>query len=54
MRLPRIYPILDTGTIEARGFSLARAAAALLEGGAGILQLRHKQHWGRAVFDAAR
>ena len=54
MRLPRIYPILDTGTIEARGFSLARVAAALLEGGAGILQLRHKQHWGRAVFDAAR
>jgi thiamine-phosphate pyrophosphorylase len=54
MRLPRIYPILDTGTFEARGFSLTRAAAALLEGGAGILQLRHKQHWGRAVFDAAR
>jgi thiamine-phosphate pyrophosphorylase len=54
MRLPRIYPILDTGTFEARGFSVARAAAALLEGGAGILQLRHKQHWGRAVFDAAR
>jgi thiamine-phosphate pyrophosphorylase len=54
MRLPRIYPILDTGTFEARGFSLTRAAAAWLEGGAGILQLRHKQHWGRAVFDAAR
>ena len=33
---------------------MTRAAAALLEGGAGILQLRHKQHWGRAVFDAAR
>jgi thiamine-phosphate pyrophosphorylase len=31
-----------------------RPAEALLEGGAGILQLRHKQHWGRAVFDAAR
>ena len=54
MRLPRIYPILDTGTFEARGFSFTRAAAAWLEGGAGILQLRHKQHWGRAVFDAAR
>jgi thiamine-phosphate pyrophosphorylase len=25
-----------------------------LEGGAGILQLRHKQNWGRAVFEAAR
>ncbi|HUE24748.1 MAG TPA: thiamine phosphate synthase [Bryobacteraceae bacterium] len=54
MRLPRVYPILDTGTLEARDFPMARAAAALLEGGAGILQLRHKQHWGRAVFDAAR
>jgi thiamine-phosphate pyrophosphorylase len=54
MKLPRVYPILDTGTLEARGFPPARAAAALLEGGAGILQLRHKQHWGRTVFDAAR
>jgi thiamine-phosphate pyrophosphorylase len=54
MKLPRIYPILDTGSLEARGFSVTRAAAAMLEGGAGILQLRHKQHWGRAVFDAAR
>jgi len=54
MRLPRVYPILDTGTLAARGFSPVRAAGAVLEGGAGILQLRHKQHWGRAVFDAAR
>jgi thiamine-phosphate pyrophosphorylase len=54
MRLPRVYPILDTGTLEARAFPLTRAAAALLEGGAGILQLRHKRHWARAVFDAAR
>jgi thiamine-phosphate pyrophosphorylase len=54
MKLPRVYPILDTGAIEARGFPLTRVAAAWLEGGAGILQLRHKQHWGRAVFDAAR
>ena len=54
MKLPRLYPILDTETLEAREFSPARAAAAWLEGGAEILQLRHKQHWGRAVFDAAR
>src|ERR1017187_3134731 len=54
MRLPRIYPILDTATFAAREFSFTRAAAAWLEGGAGILQLRHKQHWGRALFDAAR
>jgi thiamine-phosphate pyrophosphorylase len=53
-RLSRVYPILDTGILEARGFSFARAAAAFLEGGAGILQFRHKTHWGRAVFEEAR
>jgi thiamine-phosphate pyrophosphorylase len=54
MKLPRVYPILDTGAMEARGFPLTRAAAAWLEGGAGILQLRHKDLWGRAAFEAAR
>lgn len=54
MTLPRVYPILDTETLAARGFSPTRAAEALLEGGAGILQLRHKQHWSRAALDAAR
>jgi thiamine-phosphate pyrophosphorylase len=54
VRLPKLYPILDTAILDARGFAIARAAEALLEGGAGILQLRHKQHWGRAVFDATR
>jgi thiamine-phosphate pyrophosphorylase len=54
LNMPRVYPILDTGSLEARGFSLERAAAAFLEGGAEILQLRHKEHWSRAVFDAAR
>ena len=54
MKLPRVYPILDAGVFAERGFSLTCAAAAFLQGGAGILQLRHKQHWGRAVFEAAR
>jgi len=54
LRLPRIYPILDTGTLESRGFAPVPAAAAWLEGGAGILQFRHKTHWSRAVFDRAR
>jgi thiamine-phosphate pyrophosphorylase len=54
MKLPRVYAILDTATMDARGFSPVRAASAWLEGGAGILQLRQKQHWGRAIFDAAR
>jgi thiamine-phosphate pyrophosphorylase len=54
LKMPRVYPILDSGSLEVRGFSLERAAAALLEGGAGILQFRHKDHWSRGVFNAAR
>ncbi len=54
MTLPRLYPILDTESLAARGITLATAAAAFLEGGAGILQIRHKSHWSRDVFDAAK
>ena len=54
MTLPRIYPILDSESLDRRGLALASAAAALLEGGASILQIRHKDHWSRAFFDAAR
>ena len=52
-KLPRVYPILDTEALEARGVTLETAAAALLEGGAGILQIRHKGHWDRRVFESA-
>lgn len=52
--LPRVYPILDTATLAARGLDLAAAAAALLEGGAALLQIRQKGHWSRDVFTAAR
>jgi len=34
--------------------SAVAASAALLDGGAGILQLRHKGHWGRGAFDTAQ
>jgi thiamine-phosphate pyrophosphorylase len=54
LKLPRLYPVLDTASLEARAFPVTRAAAAFLEGGAGILQLRHKQQWTRSVFAAAR
>ena len=54
MKLPRLYPILDTGALAARGFPVVKAAAAFLEGGVGILQLRHKEHWSRAAFEDAR
>lgn len=54
MKIPRLYPILDTATLVRCGLSLPCAAAAVLEGGAGILQIRHKGHWGREIFEAAR
>ncbi len=54
LKLPAIYPIMDTDSLEARGFSVTKAAAAFLEGGAGILQLRHKAQWTRSVFETAR
>src|SRR5215831_7770636 len=54
MRLPRVYPILDSESLERCGVSITTAAGSFLEGGAGILQIRHKQHWSRAVYDAAR
>ncbi len=54
MTLPRLYPILDTETIERAGCDPVCAAQAMLEGGAGILQFRHKGHYGRAMFEQAR
>ena len=54
MRLPRLYPILDTDSLLQRGIAPEMAAAAFLEGGAGILQIRHKGHWDRAAFAMAR
>ncbi len=53
-KLPRVYPILDSTTLEQRGIALETAAAAFLEGGAQILQLRYKDHWSRSLFDSAR
>ena len=49
-----MYPILDTTSLEARGISLCTAAAAFLEGGAAILQIRHKGHWSREFFESAQ
>ena len=54
MKLPRVYPILDTAALEARGMSLERAARAMIEGGAGILQFRHKGHWSRSLYGEAQ
>jgi len=50
MILPRLYPILDTETAARRGVDAVTATARILEGGARILQFRHKGFWSREVF----
>lgn len=54
LRLPHLYPILDADTLARRGLDLAAAAAAMLEGGAGILQIRQKGQWTRDFLESAR
>jgi thiamine-phosphate pyrophosphorylase len=54
MDLPRLYPILDTESLHGRGVTLETAAAAFLEGGVGILQIRHKGHRSREDFESAK
>jgi thiamine-phosphate pyrophosphorylase len=54
MHLPRLYPILDTASLEAHRFPCERAAALWLEGGARLLQLRHKAPWSRTMYGTAR
>jgi thiamine-phosphate pyrophosphorylase len=49
----RLYPILDTAALARRGCSLGVAAGALVDAGAGILQIRHKGHWSREFFGEA-
>lgn len=51
--LPHIYPIVDTATLLARHITPLDAAKALIDGGARILQFRHKAPFTRAIFDEA-
>jgi thiamine-phosphate pyrophosphorylase len=53
LKLPRVYPILDTEIFTNRGVGVEVAAAAFLDGGAGILQFRHKGHWSRETYAVA-
>ena len=50
MRIPAFYPILDTGAALARGLDPVRVAAEILDGGARILQFRHKAFRSRQAF----
>lgn len=54
IKLPRVYPILDSEALSRRGIAMEVAAGAFLEGGAGILQIRHKGHWSREIFAAGK
>lgn len=49
--LPRVYPILDTGALAARNADPRSFAEALFEGGARILQFRHKAAYDRAAVE---
>jgi thiamine-phosphate pyrophosphorylase len=53
LTLPRLYPILDTALLSTHESCLATAAQAMLDAGAQILQIRHKGHWTRDLFDEA-
>ena len=48
--LPRFYPILDPAIAIRRGIDPIAAAEQILEGGATILQFRHKGFFSREVF----
>jgi thiamine-phosphate pyrophosphorylase len=52
--LPPVYPILDTASLDRLGIQPILAAEALLEGGAAILQFRHKAFWSRDIFEQAK
>jgi len=50
MKIPAFYPIVDTGAALARGLDPVRVAAEILDGGARILQFRHKAFLSREAF----
>jgi len=53
-RLPKFYPILDTGVLAERQFPVLGTADVLLDSGVRILQYRHKNDWTQAHFDEAK
>jgi thiamine-phosphate pyrophosphorylase len=52
--VPKFYPILDVATIANRGMDVLAAAEQILDGGARILQFRHKNFISRDVYVAAQ
>jgi thiamine-phosphate pyrophosphorylase len=54
LTLPPVYPILDTASLERLNIDPIIAAEGILEGGAQILQYRHKAFWSREIVSQAR
>lgn len=53
LQLPAFYPVLDTELLTYRGMNAIEAAEAILEGGARMLQFRHKGFFSRDTFETA-
>ena len=53
-KLPRFYPILDTQVLAKWRWEPIAAAEGLIEGGAKILQYRHKDDWRQIHFNTAK
>jgi thiamine-phosphate pyrophosphorylase len=53
-RVPRFYPIVDTGALAQRRWPAAEFSRALLSAGVHILQYRHKEDWTQIQFDEAK
>ena len=53
-QLPKLYPIIDTGSCDYRQFSPILLAEASLEAGIRILQYRHKDPWTARHFEEAK
>jgi len=53
MKLPRLYPILDTSVLETRGFAVLESARTLIAAGVRILQYRHKREFTQDRYDEA-
>jgi thiamine-phosphate pyrophosphorylase len=53
LRLPRLYPILDTAALARRRFEPVMASEALLDEGVRILQYRHKGLFTQERFEEA-
>ena len=53
MLAPAVYPILDTAYLARLNLPILDAAEALVEGGARIIQLRHKENWTHEAYHAA-